>query len=131
MGRDATEEFEMLHDDEVIPKYAPEIVIGRVKELRPALRVGEVATREAEHAAVVLEARGVRARLPPLLLGEDHDRGRPRGVLREQHCSCDGGDVRECRLAKFRQNVARFRLYRLRFLQEKIHQRFAQEGYTW
>jgi len=24
MGRDATEEFEMLHDDEVIPKYAPE-----------------------------------------------------------------------------------------------------------
>lgn len=31
MGRDATEEFKMLHDDEVIPKYAPEIVIGRVK----------------------------------------------------------------------------------------------------
>ncbi|KAF2186917.1 fumarate reductase-like protein [Zopfia rhizophila CBS 207.26] len=31
MGKDATEEFEMLHDDEVIPKYAPEIVIGKVK----------------------------------------------------------------------------------------------------
>ncbi|KAK7393870.1 Osmotic growth protein [Neonectria punicea] len=31
MGRDATEEFEMLHDDEVIPKYAPAQVIGRVK----------------------------------------------------------------------------------------------------
>ncbi|KAF2836510.1 Flavocytochrome c [Patellaria atrata CBS 101060] len=31
MGRDASEEFEMLHDDEVIPKYAPEIVIGKVK----------------------------------------------------------------------------------------------------
>ncbi len=31
MGRDATEEFEMLHDDEVIPKYAPKQVIGRVK----------------------------------------------------------------------------------------------------
>lgn len=31
MGRDASEEFEMLHDDEVIPKYAPDIVIGRVK----------------------------------------------------------------------------------------------------
>ncbi|KAG5991420.1 hypothetical protein E4U52_003716 [Claviceps spartinae] len=31
MGRDATEEFAMLHDDEVIPKYAPEQVIGRVK----------------------------------------------------------------------------------------------------
>jgi flavocytochrome c len=30
MGKDASEEFEMLHDDEVIPKYAPEIVIGRV-----------------------------------------------------------------------------------------------------
>ena len=35
----------------------------------------------------------------------------------------DGGDVRERRLAKFRQNVARFRLYRLRFLQENM--RFA------
>ncbi|RMD39954.1 hypothetical protein DV735_g5168, partial [Chaetothyriales sp. CBS 134920] len=32
MGRDATEEFEMLHDDEVIPKYAAGIVIGRVKD---------------------------------------------------------------------------------------------------
>ncbi|KAF1989603.1 Flavocytochrome c [Aulographum hederae CBS 113979] len=31
MGRDASEEFEMLHDDEVIPKYASSIVIGRVK----------------------------------------------------------------------------------------------------
>ncbi|KAK8197333.1 putative fumarate reductase Osm1 [Phyllosticta capitalensis] len=31
MGRDASEEFEMLHDDEVIPKYAPEVVVGRVK----------------------------------------------------------------------------------------------------
>jgi len=31
MGRDASEEFEMLHDDEVIPKYAASIVIGRVK----------------------------------------------------------------------------------------------------
>ncbi|KAL0254382.1 Osmotic growth protein [Diplodia seriata] len=31
MGKDASEEFEMLHDDEVIPKYAPEVVIGRVK----------------------------------------------------------------------------------------------------
>lgn len=30
-GKDASEEFEMLHDDEVIPKYAPEVVIGRVK----------------------------------------------------------------------------------------------------
>merc|ERR1711939_492816 len=29
MGRDASEEFEMLHDDEVIPKYAAGIVIGR------------------------------------------------------------------------------------------------------
>merc|ERR1711939_759261 len=28
---DATEEFEMLHDDEVIRKYAPSQVIGRVK----------------------------------------------------------------------------------------------------
>ncbi|KAL1960972.1 hypothetical protein VTO42DRAFT_4860 [Malbranchea cinnamomea] len=37
MGRDATEEFEMLHDDEVIPKYAPHIVIGRVKGQKPSL----------------------------------------------------------------------------------------------
>ncbi|EGD89336.1 hypothetical protein H112_02954 [Trichophyton rubrum D6] len=37
MGRDATEEFEMLHDDEVIPKYAAGIVIGRVKGQTPSL----------------------------------------------------------------------------------------------
>jgi hypothetical protein len=28
---DHAAEFEMLHDDEVIPKYAADIVIGRVK----------------------------------------------------------------------------------------------------
>ncbi|KAL2125062.1 hypothetical protein VTJ04DRAFT_1427 [Mycothermus thermophilus] len=39
MGRDATEEFEMLHDDEVIPKYAPEQVIGRVKGQEVTLKV--------------------------------------------------------------------------------------------
>ncbi|KJZ73745.1 hypothetical protein HIM_06863 [Hirsutella minnesotensis 3608] len=39
MGRDATEEFEMLHDDEVIPKYAPEQVIGRVKGQTPTLEL--------------------------------------------------------------------------------------------
>ncbi|SMY24607.1 unnamed protein product [Zymoseptoria tritici ST99CH_1A5] len=32
MGKDASEEFEMMHDDEVIPKYASSIVIGRVKD---------------------------------------------------------------------------------------------------
>ncbi|KAI9680161.1 MAG: hypothetical protein M1829_001398 [Trizodia sp. TS-e1964] len=37
MGRDATEEFAMLHDDEVIPKYASNIVIGRVKGQTPSL----------------------------------------------------------------------------------------------
>jgi flavocytochrome c len=30
-GRDATEEFNMLHDPKVIPRYAPDCVIGRVK----------------------------------------------------------------------------------------------------
>lgn len=39
MGRDATEEFEMLHDDEVIPKYAPAQVIGRVKGVKPSLEL--------------------------------------------------------------------------------------------
>lgn len=39
MGRDATEEFEMLHDDEVIPKYAPSQVIGRVKGQKPSLQL--------------------------------------------------------------------------------------------
>ncbi|KAH8596596.1 putative fumarate reductase [Bisporella sp. PMI_857] len=39
MGRDATEEFEMLHDDEVIPKYAPSQVIGRVKGQKPSLEL--------------------------------------------------------------------------------------------
>lgn len=32
-------EFEMLHDDEVIPKYATEIVIGRVKGQTPSLEI--------------------------------------------------------------------------------------------
>ncbi|KAH9915155.1 fumarate reductase [Epithele typhae] len=31
-GRDATEEFNMLHDPKVIPRYAPESVIGSVKK---------------------------------------------------------------------------------------------------
>jgi len=39
MGRDATEEFEMLHDDEVIPKYAAKQVIGRVKGQTPSLEI--------------------------------------------------------------------------------------------
>lgn len=39
MGRDATEEFEMLHDDEVIPKYAPSQVIGRVKGQKVTLEL--------------------------------------------------------------------------------------------
>lgn len=38
MGKDASEEFEMLHDDEVIPKYAPEVVIGRVKDAEITLK---------------------------------------------------------------------------------------------
>lgn len=38
-GRDATEEFAMLHDDEVIPKYAPETVIGRIKGVTPGLEL--------------------------------------------------------------------------------------------
>merc|ERR1712169_37319 len=38
MGKDASEDFEMLHDDEVIPKYAPGIVIGKVKEQEVTLQ---------------------------------------------------------------------------------------------
>ncbi|KAK9243672.1 FAD binding domain-containing protein [Lipomyces tetrasporus] len=38
-GRDATAEFEMLHEDRVIPKYAPESVIGRVKGTNPVLEL--------------------------------------------------------------------------------------------
>ena len=30
-GRDATEEFNMLHDPKVIPRYAPDAVIGSLK----------------------------------------------------------------------------------------------------
>jgi len=30
-GRDATEEFNMLHDPKVIPRYAPDAVIGKIK----------------------------------------------------------------------------------------------------
>lgn len=31
-GRDATEEFNMLHDPKVIPRYAPESVIGALSK---------------------------------------------------------------------------------------------------
>jgi succinate dehydrogenase/fumarate reductase flavoprotein subunit len=31
-GRDATEEFNMLHDPKVIPRYAPDSVIGKVRK---------------------------------------------------------------------------------------------------
>ena len=31
-GRDATEEFNMLHDPKVIPRYAPDSVIGSLKK---------------------------------------------------------------------------------------------------
>ena len=61
--------------------------------------------------------------LPLLLLGRPDALplvARPRA--REEPVA-RGGDVRERRLAKFRQNVARFLLYRLRFLQENM--RFA------
>ena len=30
-GKDASEEFNMLHEPDVVEKYAPEIVIGRLK----------------------------------------------------------------------------------------------------
>ncbi|KAK9473777.1 FAD binding domain-containing protein [Dipodascopsis tothii] len=36
-GRDATAEFEMLHEDRVIPKYSADAVIGRVKGTSPTL----------------------------------------------------------------------------------------------
>lgn len=39
MGRDASEEFAMLHDDEVIPKYAAEICIGRVQGQEVTLEI--------------------------------------------------------------------------------------------
>lgn len=32
-------EFAMLHDDEVVPKYAGHIVIGRVKGQTPSLEI--------------------------------------------------------------------------------------------
>jgi len=40
MGRDASEEFEMLHDDEVIPKYLPQALVkGRVKGQEITLKI--------------------------------------------------------------------------------------------
>ena len=42
------------------------------------------------------------------------------GAGRRDRVPLAHADVRERRLAKFRQNVAHFRLYRLRFLQENM-----------
>ena len=39
MEADGGAEFEMLHDDEVIPKYAANIVIGRVEGQTPSLEI--------------------------------------------------------------------------------------------
>lgn len=36
-GRDATESFEMLHEDNFIPKYVPSCVLGRIKGTKPEL----------------------------------------------------------------------------------------------
>ena len=59
---------------------------------------------EAGRRGPVAELRGARPR-------------RAAGGLGPRRLDAFAGHVRERRLAKFRQNVARFRLYRLRFLQ--------------
>jgi flavocytochrome c len=38
-GRDATESFEMLHQDSFIPKYTPDCVLGIVKGTKPGLQI--------------------------------------------------------------------------------------------
>ncbi|KAK9458412.1 FAD binding domain-containing protein [Dipodascopsis uninucleata] len=38
-GRDATEEFAMLHEDRVIPKYAASTVLGHLKGVTPSLEL--------------------------------------------------------------------------------------------
>ncbi|GEQ69955.1 hypothetical protein JCM33374_g3631 [Metschnikowia sp. JCM 33374] len=38
-GRDATESFDMLHEDSVIARYAPQCVLGRVLEKTPYLKI--------------------------------------------------------------------------------------------
>lgn len=38
-GKDATESFDMLHEDEVISRYAPQCVLGRVKGQTPTLEI--------------------------------------------------------------------------------------------
>lgn len=38
-GQDATESFDMLHEDNVVARYAPKCVLGRVKGKTPALEI--------------------------------------------------------------------------------------------
>ncbi|KAM9923017.1 hypothetical protein OXX80_011688, partial [Metschnikowia pulcherrima] len=38
-GRDATESFDMLHEDNVIARYAPQCVLGRVESKTPYLDI--------------------------------------------------------------------------------------------
>ncbi|SGZ49215.1 CIC11C00000003737 [Sungouiella intermedia] len=40
-GQDATESFDMLHEDDVIARYAPSCVLGRVKGKTPMLEIKE------------------------------------------------------------------------------------------
>ena len=67
------------------------------------------------------DSRNLRSTILPVTFF--HFSGGSLGSTRRQRRPVGYSDVRERRLAKFRQNVARFRLYRLRFLKENM--RFA------
>merc|ERR1719282_1355350 len=50
-GKDATEEFNMIHPPDVIPKYAPDVVIGRVGTGAPAAAAAPSGGAKAAPAA--------------------------------------------------------------------------------
>merc|ERR1719282_586012 len=50
-GRDASEEFNMIHPPDVIPKYAPDVVIGRVGTGAPAAAAAPTGGAKAAPAA--------------------------------------------------------------------------------
>ena len=82
-------------------------------------KIGADTSENEQHFAQILPKLGNYPTGPPgrCSARREVENGKENGDVRS------GVDVRERRLAKFRQNVARFRLYRLRFLQENM--RFA------
>merc|ERR1711879_562691 len=61
-GRDASEEFNMIHPPDVIPKYAPDAVIGAIGTGAPAATAAPVGSGSAAAPLLVTSSHGGKVR---------------------------------------------------------------------